>query len=79
MKTHSLALLMTQRMTNNGSSNGETKTFTRLQNTDIKDTAIPDTAIHHYTGPKKLKIAPEEVKPGVLPTEIIEKQVAIKK
>ena len=79
MQTHSLAILMTQSITDNGSSDGERETCTRLKKTDIKDTAIPDTAFHHYTGPKKPKMPPEEVNPGVFSTEMIEEQVIIKK
>ena len=47
METHSLALLMTQPITDNGSSDWEKETFMRLKKTNNKDTAIPDTAIHH--------------------------------
>ena len=70
---------MTQPITENGTYDGEPETSTRLKKTDIKDTAIPDTTIHHYTGPKKPKMPPEEVKPGVFSTEMIEEQVTIKK
>ena len=34
---------MTQPITENGTSDGEPETSTRLKKTDIKDTAIPDT------------------------------------
>ena len=66
MQTHSFALLMKQPITENGSSDGKTETFARLKKTDIKDTAIPDTTtvIHHFSGQKKPKMPPEEVKPG---------------
>ena len=79
MQTYSLALLTTQPITENGSSDGETETFMRLKKSDIKDTAIPDTISYHYTGPKKLKMPPEEVKPEAFSTEMIEEQVTIKK
>ena len=46
---------------------------------DNKDIAIPDTVIHPYTGPKKPKMHPEEVKPGVFLTEMIKEQVSMKK
>lgn len=74
-----ISSLMTQSSINNGSSDEETETFMRLKKTHIKNTAIPDTAIHHYAGPKKPKISPEEIKPGLFSTEMIEKQTAIKK
>ena len=50
-----------------------------MKKTVIKDTAILDTAIHHYTRLKKPKIPPEKVKPGVFSIGMIEEQVAFKK
>ena len=78
METHSLPLFMTQPIIENGTFDGEIETFTRLKKSDIKDKAIPDTSIHGYTGPKKPKMSPEKVKPGVFSKTMIEKQVTIK-